>query len=154
MNGLGVEHPLANFTHFLQRYALSNAQSNVFYPLRLTDLGLRTKIIRPLDFLMVADHAENLGLAPIIEESNPELLRSEWGKKIHDLSKAGKAAEAFGMWGETRSSGVDALPDPELVGSMWGRMMDFPVSIMTPVRLPLSWATNGHQCQIPTTYTG
>jgi hypothetical protein len=91
----------------------------------VSNLGVRTKIIRPLDFLMVADHAENLGLAPMIEESNPQLLASEWGKKIHDLSKAGKAAEAFGMWGETQASGIDALPDPELVGSMWGRMMDF-----------------------------
>ena len=35
--------------------------------------GMRTRLIRPLDFLVVSDHAENLGLAPMIAESNPEL---------------------------------------------------------------------------------
>ena len=41
--------------------------------------GLRVRLIRPLDFLVVADHAENLGLAPMIAESNSELLKNEWG---------------------------------------------------------------------------
>ena len=91
----------------------------------VTSTGVRAKIIRPLDFLMVADHAENLGLSPMIEESNPGLLKSEWGKKIHDLSKAGKGREAYAMWGQSQSDGVDALPDRALMDSMWGRMMDF-----------------------------
>jgi hypothetical protein len=39
-------------------------------------MGERARLIRPLDFLVVADHAENLGLAPMIAESNPELLRN------------------------------------------------------------------------------
>nr|NIQ74050.1 DUF3604 domain-containing protein [Gammaproteobacteria bacterium]NIW45292.1 DUF3604 domain-containing protein [Gammaproteobacteria bacterium] len=43
--------------------------------------GTRAKLIRPLDFLVVADHAENLGLAPLIAESNPDLLRIQWGKE-------------------------------------------------------------------------
>ena len=33
--------------------------------------GLRARLQRPLDFLVVSDHAENLGLAPMIAESNP-----------------------------------------------------------------------------------
>jgi hypothetical protein len=32
--------------------------------------GMRVRLIRPLDFLVVADHAENLGLAPFIAESH------------------------------------------------------------------------------------
>jgi hypothetical protein len=35
--------------------------------------GMPVKLIRPLDFLVVADHAENLGLAPMIAESNANL---------------------------------------------------------------------------------
>ncbi len=91
----------------------------------VSNTGIRTRIIRPLDFLMVADHAENLGLAPMIEESNPELLKSEWGKKIHDLTKQGKSDLAFMMWGESQAAGKDALPDPALMRSMWDRLMDF-----------------------------
>jgi hypothetical protein len=48
----------------------------------LTSHGERARLIRPLDFLVVSDHAENLGLAPFIDESNPELLRSEWGRMV------------------------------------------------------------------------
>ena len=33
--------------------------------------GLRVSLQRPLDFLVITDHAENLGLAPMIAESNP-----------------------------------------------------------------------------------
>ncbi len=60
--------------------------------------GLRTRLIRPLDFLVVADHAENLGLSVMIAESNPELLKNEWGRKVYDLVKAGKGREAFQLW--------------------------------------------------------
>ncbi len=87
--------------------------------------GVRSRIIRPLDYLMVADHAENLGLAPMIGESNPQLLKSEWGKKIHDLTKKGDPASAYVMWGEAQATGQDPLPDPALMRSMWDRMLDF-----------------------------
>src|SRR4249919_2684440 len=36
--------------------------------------GLPVQLQRPLDFLVVSDHAENLGLVALIAESNPELL--------------------------------------------------------------------------------
>ncbi len=62
-------------------------------------LGEFVKLKRPLDFLVVSDHAENLGLAPAIRESNPELLKVSWGKKISDFARTpGKEPEAFDMW--------------------------------------------------------
>src|SRR6478735_6476196 len=60
--------------------------------------GLPAKLQRPLDFLVVADHSENLGLAPQIANSDPELLKSDWGRKVYDLVKAGKGLEAFNEW--------------------------------------------------------
>ncbi len=53
-----------------------------------SNTGLRVRLQRPLDFLVIADHSENLDLAPMIEESNPELLKTEWGRKVHDLVKS------------------------------------------------------------------
>ena len=38
--------------------------------------GVRARLQRPLDFQVVADHAENLGLAPMIAEKNPDLLKT------------------------------------------------------------------------------
>lgn len=52
--------------------------------------GLELRLIRPIDFLVVSDHAENLGLAPMIEKSNPELLRDPQGGEYHDLVKSGQ----------------------------------------------------------------
>ena len=60
--------------------------------------GLSTKLIRPLDFIVIADHAENLGVPSMIETSDPILLADEWGKKIHHLVKAGKGIEAYDLW--------------------------------------------------------
>src|SRR5215471_8983766 len=36
-----------------------------------SNTGQRVKLARPLDFLAVTDHAENLGLAPMIATSDP-----------------------------------------------------------------------------------
>ena len=70
--------------------------------------GQPVKLQRPLDFLVIADHAENLGLAPMIAQSDPALLKNAWGKKVHDLVKAGKGPDAFNMW----LAAMQALDDP------------------------------------------
>jgi hypothetical protein len=61
--------------------------------------GVRARLQRPLDFLVVADHAENLGLAPMIEEANPDLLRTGFGREIFDLVRSGKHGDAYALWG-------------------------------------------------------
>ena len=85
--------------------------------------GLPVKLERPLDFLVVSDHAENLGLAPLIAESNPELLKSPWGRKIHDLVKAGEGFQAYNMWGTEMMARKDPLKDlGGVASSMWQRI--------------------------------
>ncbi|THD68875.1 DUF3604 domain-containing protein [Robertkochia marina] len=88
--------------------------------------GVKTRLARPLDFIVVADHSENLGLAPMIEESNPDLLKSEWGKNVHDLVKAGKMGEAYALWGSGISQKVDPLAEMTVLKeSMWQRITQF-----------------------------
>jgi len=58
-------------------------------------LGWKVKLIRPLDFIVVSDHAENLGLADFIRRSDPILLDNTNGKRWHDLSKAGTQDETL-----------------------------------------------------------
>jgi len=36
--------------------------------------GVPARLIKPLDFLVVSDHAENLGLSPMIEEARRWLI--------------------------------------------------------------------------------
>jgi len=86
--------------------------------------GTRARLVRPLDFLVVADHAENLGLAPLIEESSPDLLAIPWGKKVHDLVKAGKPFEAYGEWGKKMVAREDPIGDDDLALTIWRRIVE------------------------------
>ncbi len=89
----------------------------------VSSIGVRAKLVRPLDFLVIADHAENLGLAPMIEESNPDLLRTEFGREIHDLVKSGKQMEAYQLWGAGMMVRQDPLAGQEaLTRTIWERL--------------------------------
>jgi len=82
--------------------------------------GQRVKLARPLDFLVIADHSENLGLAPMIATSDPILLKSPIGKLWHDMVKDGKGFEAFRDWIERGSTdGKDPINSPEMMRSAW-----------------------------------
>lgn len=82
--------------------------------------GLPVRIARPLDFLVISDHAENLGLAPMIAESNPALLANDWGRAVRDLVKAGKNYEAAIKVGrEAMLPRVDPISDPAMNRGIW-----------------------------------
>ncbi len=82
--------------------------------------GQRVKLSRPYDFLVVADHAENLGLAPMIVTSEPLLLAIPTGKKWHDMVKAGQGFEAFRDWMVSGSAtGKDPINSPEMMRAAW-----------------------------------
>ena len=87
--------------------------------------GERVRLIRPLDFLVVADHSENLGLAPFIAESNPELLKSDWGRKVHDMVKAGNGRDAFQTWITAISSNQDPINNPKMMRTVWEREITY-----------------------------
>jgi hypothetical protein len=88
--------------------------------------GQRVRLQRPLDFLVVADHAENLGLAPMITDSDPELLRTEFGKEIHGLVKGGDPMGAYALWGRYMAKRDDPLKDDDaLTRSVWERLTSY-----------------------------
>ena len=85
--------------------------------------GVRARLQRPLDFLVVSDHSENLGLAPMIAESNPDLLKTEFGRRVHDFVKSGQGGEAYNAWGEVMLKRQDPLKGNDaIVRSMWERI--------------------------------
>ena len=100
----------------------------------LTSHGIRARLIRPLDFLVVADHAENLGLAPFIAESNPELLKSEWGRNVHDLVKSGSSREAFQTWITAVAADDDPIDNPRMTRTAWEREIGFADKYYEPGR--------------------
>ena len=55
-----------------------------------SQFGLPVKLRVPLDFLVVADHAEFLGIFRLLDSEAPEFLRTKLGKYWHENIKAGK----------------------------------------------------------------
>ena len=60
-----------------------------------TTHGLRAKLSRPLDFLVIADHAEMYGLMPQLLSGDQEILSTEIGKKWYDALTAGDDTKKF-----------------------------------------------------------
>ena len=56
--------------------------------------GQPVKLSRPLDFLVVADHSDNMGFFPDLFAGKPELLADPTGRKWYDMIQSGKGAEA------------------------------------------------------------
>ncbi len=60
---------------------------------------------------MVSGHAENLGLAPLINEDDPMVANHKWGKKVYDFVKAGEIGKAYALWGGQVVKGEDPFAD-------------------------------------------
>jgi hypothetical protein len=56
--------------------------------------GQPTKLSRPLDFLVVADHSDNMGFFPDLLAGKPEILADPTGRKWYDMIQAGSGADA------------------------------------------------------------
>ena len=79
--------------------------------------GLAFKLQIPLDFVVVADHAENLGLADFIRRSDPVLLANPQGRKWHDMVKGGDGYQAFIEW--LRADNTDLINEPTMAQVAW-----------------------------------
>ena len=60
----------------------------------VSSTGQPVKLSRPLDFLVVADHSDNMGFFPDLLAGKPELLADPTGRRWYDMIKSGKGAEA------------------------------------------------------------
>jgi hypothetical protein len=93
--------------------------------------GVPARLQRPLDFLVVADHAENLGLRIALDEENEEVLATEWGRGLYELYSDGTAealAQAYIYWGNAFALSDDRTGDPlsatSLQETMWRRLTE------------------------------
>ena len=51
--------------------------------------GLQAKLSQPLDFLVVADHSDNMGFFPRLFSGDPQMLADPAGKRWYEMVKAG-----------------------------------------------------------------
>ena len=59
-----------------------------------TSTGQQARLSRPLDFLVVADHSDNMGMFGRILASDPTILADPIGRRLHDQIQAGGAGAA------------------------------------------------------------
>ena len=87
----------------------------------ISNTGQPVQLIRPLDFLAITDHAEMMGLAPMIQGSNPALLADPWGKWVHERFNAGPEGrmEAFADIIEAGTTGVNPFSSDAATRTIW-----------------------------------
>ena len=85
-------------------------------------LGWKIKLVRPLDFIVLADHAENLGLADFIDRSDPICVANEVCKRWHDMVESGDGYDAFMEW--LRADDRDQINEPRMMQSAWARVVE------------------------------
>lgn len=87
--------------------------------------GLRVKLIRPLDFLVVADHAEYFGLATMLQKNDPSLLDDPVGKRWAKMFNESKEGGYAAFMEIVRSAGGDnpreLIKNPAVKRTVWER---------------------------------
>lgn len=60
----------------------------------VSSTGQRVKLSRPLDFLVVADHSDNMGLFPMLVDGAPMVLADPSGRRWHEMIQKGEGGKA------------------------------------------------------------
>ncbi|QFI69064.1 DUF3604 domain-containing protein [Sinorhizobium alkalisoli] len=60
----------------------------------VSSTGQPVRLSRPLDFLVVADHSDNMGFFPDLFAGKPNLVSDPTGRKWYDMIRSGKGADA------------------------------------------------------------
>ncbi|MDO8861908.1 DUF3604 domain-containing protein [Haliea sp. E1-2-M8] len=84
--------------------------------------GMQARINRPLDFLVVSDHAEYLGIMPLIRAGEPAILENETARNWREVLTAGDAI-GFGRMmldiGASYAAGSPLVTLPDSLPSPW-----------------------------------
>jgi hypothetical protein len=106
--------------------------------------GQRVQLSRPLDFLVVTDHAEYLGIAKLLNEADPDLLATDVGKEWY-AKMQGDPEEAWGAVVDMQKdfvSGVPRFDNPKVKRSVWEDVVDIASEYNDPGKFT---ALNGYE---------
>ncbi len=88
----------------------------------ISNTGQPVQLIRPLDFLVITDHAELIGLASAIRVSSPLLLAEPWGRWIHERFNSGPEGRMEGFADIVKRAtvlGENPFESEDLTRSIW-----------------------------------
>ncbi len=113
--------------------------------------GQPVKLSRPLDFLVVADHSDNMGFFPDLLAGKPEVLADPTGKKWYDMIQSGKGEEAaleiIGAFSHNKfPDDLMYLPGTSAYKSAWQKTIDAAEEFNDPGRftafIGYEWTSN------------
>jgi len=86
--------------------------------------GQPAKLSRPLDFLVVADHSDNMGFFPDLLSGKPEVLADPHGRKWYEMIQAGQggaaALEMIGLFAQGKfPTALMYFPGTKLYRGAW-----------------------------------
>ena len=87
----------------------------------VSNTGQQVQLARPLDFLVVTDHAEYIGLAPMIREADPVLLADPYGRSLYEKFNSGPEgkASAFRDILDDAAAGKSRFSSDDATRSIW-----------------------------------
>jgi hypothetical protein len=90
--------------------------------------GIRLKLSRPLDYLVVADHSDAMGAMNEIVAGNPKLLQDpkvrEWYQMIQQGGDSAYEATMDVIATFSQGKTPEVLKDPEFIRSVWERYLE------------------------------
>jgi len=86
--------------------------------------GMQAKLVRPLDFLVVADHSEYQGLMPLLRGGDPDLLQNEVGNRWYNWFNEGPEGQykVFLEFAEDLNNNKGRIPFADIARSTWDYM--------------------------------
>jgi hypothetical protein len=95
----------------------------------VSSTGQPFRLSRPLDFTVLTDHSDNMGLAPDFFSGKPEILADPTARRWYDMVKGGQVGEAFNEMAVAFGNGefpetMQYLPGTPAFRSTWKRIID------------------------------
>jgi hypothetical protein len=88
------------------------------------DDGVPTRISKPLDFLMVADHGEYMGVVPALAEGNKLLRATEAGARWGEMMDKAEWGDVFTEFILDATKNTPRLKETEFEKSVWDDIID------------------------------
>ena len=86
--------------------------------------GMQVRLKRPLDFFLLSDHAEYLGVMNMLDRSDPALLATEVGGRWGAWRREGKDLQVFAEFGNSLMGNFDMIDSPTLERTVWNRVIE------------------------------